>query len=194
MDPALQRHRRAATRGVTGLAFLVALLVLSGQPAAQDVTEPALKAAFLYNFARFTDWPDDVVRTRTRLVACVIGDTPVAGALERAVSGRQAGGRGIVVVRLGPSATFETCALLYIAGVDAETAARIAGGLHGSPILTVVDIDGREVRGGIARLFVDRGKMRLEFDLGLAIRCRLQLSSKLLALASKVIGQPGVSQ
>lgn len=194
MDRALFIHRRASARSVTGAVVLAAWFVLASQPAAQDVTEPALKAAFLYNFARFTDWPADVVRTHTRLVACVIGDTPVAGALERAVSGRQAGGRGIAVVRLDPSAAFDSCGLVYIAGVDAETASRIAGGLQGSPILTVVDIDGREVRGAIARLFVDRGKMRFELDHGLAIRCRLQLSSKLLALASKVIGQSGVSQ
>ena len=64
---------------------------------AQDVTEPALKAAFIYNFAKFTEWPTDVVAAGEPLVMCVVDDEAVADALERAVKGRVIASHSILV-------------------------------------------------------------------------------------------------
>ena len=56
--------------------------------AAQDVTESALKAAFIFNFAKFTEWPAEVMTTGEPLVLCVLGDAAIGEALERAVRSR----------------------------------------------------------------------------------------------------------
>ena len=69
----------------TACAALALLLLMPIPSAAQDVTEPALKAAFIYNFAKFTEWPADVMTTAEPLLLCVLGDAAIGDALERAV-------------------------------------------------------------------------------------------------------------
>ena len=103
------RPRDDDERGVRGrllrfIPFTVALLamVLLGRTVAraQDVTEPALKAAFIYNFARFTTWPADAPPGDS-FVICVLNDAAVAEALQRAVAGRSLTERPVVVTAVG---------------------------------------------------------------------------------------------
>ena len=72
--------------------------------AAQDVTEPALKAAFIYNFAKFTEWPADAMAAGAPFVLCVLGDAAVGDALERAVKGRVLAGHSMGVSQVAPDA------------------------------------------------------------------------------------------
>ena len=78
---------RAAARVIAAIALGTACMT-PGVAVAQDVTEPALKAAFIYNFAKFTEWPGDSAG-REPFVICVLGDAAVGDALERAVKGRR---------------------------------------------------------------------------------------------------------
>ena len=90
--------------------------------AAQDVTEPALKAAFIYNFAKFTEWPADVMGAGEPLVLCVVGDVAIGEALERAVKGRTLLGRGMGVFQsVADVRPREACHVLYLSGVTAES-------------------------------------------------------------------------
>jgi hypothetical protein len=79
---------------------------------------------------------------------------------------------------------------LYLANITNDQVARVSEALRGMPVLTIIDGENLTVLGGIAHVFVENGKLRFDLDHGLAKRSRLQLSSKLLALASHVHEEP----
>jgi hypothetical protein len=162
-------------------------VVCSASPAvAQDVTEPSLKAAFVYNLAKFTEWPDDVLRPAAPIVMCVAGDAEFAQAMERTVKGRPLLGHPVTMVRLSLTDSPRACQVLYTAGVALAQVEALLASTRDLPILTVVDIDAGRRPPGIARMFVENGKIRFDLDYGLAKRSRLQLSAKLVSLAKKV--------
>jgi len=169
----------------------LALVVLSAPPAwTQDVTEPSLKAAFVYNFAKFTEWPPEALPAASPFMACVLGDGPLGAALTRTVEGRLLSGRTIGVSHPTIDGPLRTCHLLYISNVSSEQLAAILAAVRGAPVLTISDADHFARLGGIAHIFVENGKMRFELNLDLARRSRLLLSSRLLALAALVIDGP----
>ncbi len=184
-DGANADGRRRFSRSVRiGAVVSLLLLLLSPHTVGQDVTEVSLKAAFIYNFTKFTDWPAEVLAPSAPLLACVLGDPAMADALARAVKGRDAGGHGFGVSRVTASdAALKTCHLLYVSGVPVGQAVEVTNGLQTTPVLTISDIDNFANRGGIAQFFFENGRMRFAINLGAARRARLQLSSKLLALA-----------
>jgi len=155
------------------------------------VTESSLKAAFIYNFARFTEWPQDALPPTATFTACVLGDQPIRDALERIVKGRQFEGRAIVVSQVQLDGKFRSCHLLYMSGVTQAQVAPLIAALRGAPVLTISDIDEFASKGGIAQMFVENGKMRFDLNLGIARVARLTLSSKLLVLAAHVRDEHG---
>ena len=167
-------------------SVLAALLVCAPASLAQDVTEASLKSAFIYNIASFAVWPGETLPANGAFVACVVGDSAVGPALERAVKGRTLAGRAISVVRVARHTPLPACHLLYISDISADQGRKIVAGLEGAPVLTIVEIDGFAMPGSVARMFVEHGKLRFEIDYGLAKHSGLQLSSRLLALASRV--------
>ena len=152
---------------------------------AQDVTEPALKGVFIYNFAKFTEWPVDAVPVAAPLVMCVLGDGAVGDALERTVKGRVIANHAMTVLQ-GPAAVSQrVCHVMYVSGVTADQAAQLVAGLRDVPVLTISDIEGFTDLGGIVRFFFESGRLRFVIQLESAKRARLQISSNLLALAKR---------
>jgi len=182
----------AIKRRLAAIAALMALTALIGH--AQDVTEPSLKAAFVYNFAKFTEWPADVLPAAGSFTACVLDDGPVGDALERAVRGRQLSGRQVNVLRVRPTSALRTCNLLFVSGLSEAQVSAVVSAVHGMPVLTISDIDDFARLGGIAHVFVENGKMRFDLNLELARRSRLQLSSKLLTLAARIHDGPAAGR
>jgi hypothetical protein len=168
------------------LLTLLIVLAAPGAALAQDVTGVALRAAFIYNFVRFTDWPPDVLPPGAAISACVLGDDEVAEALERTVKGREVTGRSISVSTIRQGAPLPVCHLLYAASEAGAGVGDALAAVQGAPVLTVSD--GREFTriGGMIQLVIDAGKMRFSINLEAARRARLQLSSRLLALADLV--------
>jgi YfiR/HmsC-like len=176
-------------------AAAIALVVTAATIArAQDVTEPSLKAAFVYNFAKFTEWPEDVLPATGSFSACVLDQGPFGDALERAVKGRQVSGRQIVVQRVRLGGALRACHLLFVSGLDDAQVGAVVAAVRGAAVLTISDIDDFARIGGIAHVFVENGKMRFDLNLELARRSRLQLSSKLLSLAARVHDGSGTGQ
>ena len=175
-------------RRTLGKALIAAAIVvgLAGSSGAQDVTEASLKAAFVYNLAKFTEWPPDALPPGSPMVACVVGDSRIGQALERTAGGRVALGHQVQVVRLPTSASVRSCHVLYAAGLTMNQIELLFEPTRGVPILTVMDAEHVGHASGVARLFVENGKIRFDLDHGLAKRSRLQLSSKLLSLARNV--------
>jgi hypothetical protein len=167
------------------VAVLVFLLLLGRDGPAADptVTAPALKAAFLYNFAKFAEWPAEA--QSGPLTLCVMGDAAVADALEETVKGHFVDERDVIVLRV-KSGALHGCHVLYVAGLDARHAAQILDELKGAPVLTVGDRDQFPQWGGIAGFFVDGGKMRFAINVEAAQRAHVRISSRLLSLAKLV--------
>jgi hypothetical protein len=149
---------------------------------AQDVTEPTLKAAFLYNFAKFTEWPTGPSDAAPFLM-CVFGDPAVGDALKRAVLGRALGDHPIVMSRVVADESKRACRVLYVSGVAANQAGLVVADLLDMPVLTISDIEGFTDVGGIAQFFFEHGQLRFRIDLESAKRARLQISSRLLIMA-----------
>jgi hypothetical protein len=174
------RRRRLARWGPAAIAGLV---LIASSVAAQSVTEPALKAAFIYNFARFTDWPADPASGREPFLLCVVGDAAVGAALVRAVHDRTLGGHVLSVAITTAGEPPPTCRLLYISGVPAARAAQMLAGLRDVPVLTIGDLEEFIELGGVAKFFFEYGQLRFSVDRASATRAQLRISSKLLALA-----------
>ena len=165
----------------------IAILLLMGPWASgQDVTEPALKAAFIYSFAKFTEWPTDAVpRAAEPFVLCVLGDAAVGDALERLVKGRSLAGHSMAVSHVAPAGAQSLCHVLYVSGVTATQAGQLVARHRDVPVLTISDVEGFTDVGGIAQFFFEQGQLRFTIQAGSAKRAHLQISSNLLALAKR---------
>ncbi len=140
-----------------------------------------MKAAIIYNFAKFAEWP--ALPSGAPIVACIVGDDAIAATFVNTVRGQNIGGHTLEVQRPQDSGAWRVCHLLFIA--DAETR-RSAGGLSGIktlPILTVSDGKGFAEATGIIELFVEAGRMHFAINVDAAERAGMHLSSRLLGLA-----------
>ena len=164
------------------LASLAMLLLGRTAVVAQDVTEPALKAAFIYNFARFTTWPADAPAGDS-FVICVLNDAAVAEALQRAVAGRSLTERPVVVSTVAAAAPKRACRVLYMAGLPVAQVTTVVSELRDAPVLTISNIDGFASAGGMTQFFFEHGQLRFRIHLESAKRAGLQISSRLLIMA-----------
>jgi hypothetical protein len=165
-------------------ALVLGLGVKPAAASAQSASESTLKAAFLYNFAKFAEWPADAPPADP-LTICVVGDLLIGDALEETVKGRTIDGRKVVVSR--PSLDgIRGCHVLYLAGFDGKRMQQIVDDLKSAPVLTVGDREQFAQGGGIAGLFVEQGRMRFAINVEAAQRCRVRISSRLLSLAKIV--------
>lgn len=168
-------------------AALSALLLFGGSfalPAlADEQPEYRLKAAFLYNFALFTDWPPDVGST---LQLCVHGADPFGKELD-ALHGKPVGSRSIAVQRKRSGDSLHGCQIVFIAASAIGSLPRVLETLRGLPVLTVADSPGAARQGAALNLAVDQNKISFETNLQATRSAGLKLSSKLLRLATEVI-------
>jgi hypothetical protein len=162
---------------------LLAIVLLGRRAAfAQDVTEPALKAAYIYNFARFTTWPADAPPGDS-FVICVLNDAAVADALQRAVAGRSLTERPVSILSVANATPKKACRVLYVAGLPVARAAEVVAELRDAPVLTISSIEGFASAGGMTQLFFEHGQLRFRIHLESAKRAGLQISSRLLIMA-----------
>jgi YfiR/HmsC-like len=172
--------------GITGVA-LIALLVThpalaaGSGPVAPDV---AVKAALLFNFGKFVQWPS--LSAGAPLVICVVGDDDIAAAVLTTVRGQNINGHGLEVRQPQESTGWRSCHLLFLAAAETRRSADGLGGIRTAPILTVSDAQGFAHGGGIIELFIADGKMRFAINIDATARAGLRLSSRLLLLAKVV--------
>jgi hypothetical protein len=167
------------TRIASGL--VAAALLMPFGSAAQEVTAHALKAAFIYNIVKFTEWPV-VLPASEPFVICVIGDATVGDAIQRAVVGRELAGRPVRTLAVAAPPT-GACRVVYVSGTTVGEAAQAIAGLQDSPVLTISDIVGFTDSGGIAQFFVERGRLGFTIKAEAMKRSGLKMSSRLLALS-----------
>ena len=156
------------------------LLAMATGVWAQAVDEYQVKAAFLYNFAKFVDWPPQSFRSAADPISiCVFGVNPFGHSLEDAISGKSVGGRTFTVRPIAKMAQATgNCQILFIAGSRKPPPDTPIGG-----VLTVGDADGFAESGGVIGFRLDEGKVRLDVNVEAAEQRKLRISSKLLSLA-----------
>jgi hypothetical protein len=166
-------------------AVLAALLTLGGSALAggQSAAAPNLKAAFLYNFVKFTQWPADALGPQAPLAMCAT-DEAVVDALTRATAGRDVDGHPLAVRRVAvDGADLRSCHVLYAPALNDESARQLLDAVKDAPVMTVSDFNRFVALGGVARFFMEGSQMRFAISPEMGRRARLQLSSKLLSLA-----------
>jgi hypothetical protein len=167
--------------GVRAAIAIAVVAALSAAPAAQPVAAPALKAAFLYNFVKFAEWPG--LAAAAPIAACVVGDEGIADALAETVRGRNIDGHGLEVSRPESGAAWRLCHLLFIADAQSAQFARGKASIGGVPVLTVSDGKDFSRSGGMIELYLEGGQIRFAINVDAAERSGLRLSSRLLGLA-----------
>lgn len=175
------------------LLFLGALALLGGlalDASAQTISkEYQLKAAFLYNFSKFVQWPADrFADERSAIVIAVLGENPFGEELKNVVKNRVVNGRSIIVRHLDSAAELRSAHIVFVApGAEALLAASISG----EPgVLTVGETDGFAARGGIIHFTVVGEKVRFEINQASADKAGLKLSGQLLKLATAIRKTP----
>lgn len=167
-------------------ALIVASLAMPGvaRAATDPTSEAAIKAAFLYNFAKFTDWPSRA--PDAPLTVCIVGDSDVAAALVATVRDRRIAGHAIDARAVAADAPMRTCDVLFVSMSETRRAAGALDVLKALPILTVSDDKQFAQSGGVVELFIENGRMRFSINTDAADRTGLRLSSRLLSLAKIV--------
>jgi hypothetical protein len=183
------------------LALAVGAWCAAGWVTQPDV-ERSVKAACLYNFTKFVTWPDVAWGDpEAPVVIGLIGDDPFGPALDNAVRGKQAHGRPVEVVRLGPLKEEEPvprqrlrqCHILFVALAEQARAPEVRAAVRDAPVLTVSDIPEFAVEGGVIELAVEQGQVRCRVNREAARRHGLELSAKLLRLSQIVRERGGES-
>lgn len=168
------------------LAGMVAALLLPATsmpaPAEADL-EYKVKAAFLFNFARFVIWPPDKFPAPdSPIELCVLGNDPFGATLDETVRDKTVASHPLRVRRANHPEALRGCQIAYIGN---DSPARVANALEvlaGNGVLTVHEAP-ETLRNGVVRFLIEDRKVRFEINAAAAAREELQLSAKLLAVA-----------
>jgi hypothetical protein len=159
------------------------------QPEAQSLSdEYRLKAAFVYRFPQFVEWPAAAVQSSRTLDLCVLQPNPFGSDLEQLVSGEWLDGRPLQVRVVAGVEALPGCHSLFV-GARSDAAAVLTA-LAGRPVLTVGETDEFLNAGGIIVLKVVERRVRFEVNATNANRAGLRISAQLLSLAAAVRGGP----
>lgn len=157
----------------------------SGQP-----TEYQLKAAFLLNFAKFIDWPDEsFADSQSPFIICVIGRDPFGSVLDGYLSGKTIAERGVEVDRFptsGPLVVARRCQIAFVSSSEQPRFRGVIESFQRQSILLVGDADGFTAAGGAIEFVLEEQHIHFAINPGAVERANLKISSKLLSLAEIV--------
>lgn len=168
--------------------LVLSLVMISSQGRSEGPTEgPSeyqVKAAFLYKFAKFVEWPDTPEEQKGPISICVLGKDPFKHSLDRVIEGKTIKCRRIVVNRISDSTLARSCHVLFISSSEAEHFDAILNTIRVWSVLTIGEFDGFEARGGMIRLLMDGQRVHFQINANAAASAGLKISSKLLRLSA----------
>jgi hypothetical protein len=185
------RIKLRAFRILSWLAFLPIVWMLTNPPRIQGQlpkpSEYAVKAAYLYNFGKFIEWPAGIVQAQSdSFDICVLGDDPFGAALNAAVANEKVVGKRVVAKQIPQPQDAVNCRVLFISLSEERRLKQILASLGTSSVLTVSDLPQFAQRGGMVQFVLEDNKVRFEVNSATAERAGLTLSSELLKLAVNV--------
>ena len=167
---------------------LLSVPVADGQ--SPKPTDYEVKAAYLYNFGRFVDWPLKGTNVAASFAICVLGDDPFGQALDRILAGEMIGRQRVVARRISSLQMLGDCEIVFISSSEANHLGKIMEALDKSAVLTVSDIPQFSQRRGMIQFVLEENRIRFEVNLTAAQRAGLTLSSELLKVATVVRKSP----
>ena len=169
-----------------GLALLALSTVIVGSASADEPTihEDEVKASFVYNFAKFVEWPTDKINGYINL--CILGDSPLGFSALKAIDGRSAQDKQLVTKLLAKSDELTGCHIAFIAVSEHNKLAQLLKAAHQQHVLTISDMEGFAEAGGAIGLMKTDNKIRFEINLLAAKDAGLVINSRLLNLAQIV--------
>jgi hypothetical protein len=171
---------------------LVCLLVRAEAAEPIGATEYAVKAAYLFNFARFVEWPAETAHKDT-LVIGILGADPFGKALEQTISGKSITGRKLSSRHLGAQDPLDGVDILFVCASETPHLPQLLKRLDDAPVLTVSDVDDFAGRGGMVGFVIKDDTVRFDVNLDRVLQSRLRMSSQLVKVARRVIAAPSGS-
>jgi hypothetical protein len=181
---------------LTEILFAVIVVACADEHAvaqAQAADEYQVKAAYMYNFAKFVDWPAKTFDSPAQpIVFCVLGQTPLSQPLEEALAGKVVDHRPLIFRPLTDSKQAAKCQVLFIGSPinrdnrDKKPLRQTLDEVKSFNLLTVGEVEDFANEGGVIRFVLDGGRVRLEFNLDAADDAKLRISSKLLSLGKTI--------
>jgi hypothetical protein len=172
------------------LLFIAALLlpaydIFAASNPESQVSEYEVKAAYIYYFAKFTEWPSEVLpNSNSPIIIGIIGNSEFASTLENIVKGKTVQNHPILIHNLKIPAIFSGCHIIFISSYEQQHVNQIIGSLRSASILTVTEAEKSSRSKGLINLLVEEGKVHFEIDLASTTKAGLKISSKLLRLAN----------
>ena len=184
-------ERDPSARRASPLARLALLLAVvsagAGASVAQNTGEYQVKAAFLYNFTKFVDWPPEALASSSDpFTLCVYGDNALFDPLKEIVKGKTTNDRTLAVKQVTSISAARGCQVLFVGARDEDRAPGVLSGLRELSVLTVGEVPDFTRQGGVINFFVESNRVRFVINLAAAERAHLKISSKLLSLATVV--------
>jgi YfiR/HmsC-like len=188
--PMASRRRlipRVICLAFSGFLFWL-VLNLSALAQSESPTEHQVKAAFLYNFAKFVEWPAEAFAApNAPLKLCVLGEDPFGSDLTELVHGKVVNGHGVQVLNPQNLQQSINCHILFVSPSEKSKTRQIVESLRDKSVLTVGDTKGFSEQGGMVNFVLENDRVRFEINVTAAERARLKISSKLLNVAKLVI-------
>lgn len=195
MRPALPSIRCDLARGAArrwaavGLAVLCAILP-AGRAQAPTASEADVKAVWLLNFVRYTDWPASAFDSlQAPIVIGVVGKPAFAPVLEKTFSGKTVKGRSIIVKRLTADQDLKRCQLLYLSASERRRQRELLESVEGHPVLTVGETEDFLDDGGMVQFTLKDNSVRFAVSIDAARPAGMRLQASLLKVALSVRGR-----
>lgn len=166
------------------LPFILAFAWLTAS-AESPTLEYQVKASYLYNFAQFVEWPEEVLKSSDALVIGVLGEDRMGKALYD-IADKSIGSHKVAVTRCKSLDEIKGCHLLFISNSEDAKRTAILEALKPWPILSIGEADGFARDGGVINFVKVQTKIRFEINQAAAARRGIKISSKLLKLATTV--------
>lgn len=158
-------------------------LALASPAHAEVASEAAIKTAYLYNFAKFTEWPSAAfINSTAPLNLCIIGRSELGGQVS-SLEGKSAQGHDISIKRINSLNEGNECHILLVANIERRQLSDLTHSLSKTPILTVSDLEGFASMGGMLGLITVDERVQFEANPDAARKAGLKISSQLLSLA-----------
>jgi YfiR/HmsC-like len=170
------------------LAIRVVVCCLGVVTQAQSATEYQVKAAFLFNFAKFVKWPADAFPgVDAPLQICLLGQDPFGHEFEEVIGDKSVNSHRIEVIHPSGVPQARGCQIIFVASSEKGQLLEILRGLRGASVLTVGDTAGFATMGGIINFVLDDGRVRFEINMKAAERAHLKISARLLTVAKLIV-------
>jgi hypothetical protein len=187
----MDRMKHARLALLLTLTFLVALAACAVNADAEDERfgEYEVKAAFIYNIAKFVEWPEKALsESKSVFNLCIIGADPFGRSVQQ-IEGKIVKGRRLEVTRVASVREVKGCNALFISRSEKERLAGITEAAGSLSVLTIGDTEGYAPGGVMVNFRLEQRKVRFDIDLEKTKRSRLLISAQLLKLARTVYGR-----